>query len=150
MGDIVSLVERAQEQYDEDEAKNLKRKLAKNEFNFNDFLKQIQQIKKMGNIKDLAGMIPGMSKALKDTEIEEDAFKGIEAIIFSMTPAERENPKILNGNRRKRIAMGSGTNIVEVNRLIKQFEETSKMMRLMTTGGSRKMMQMMQQMRQPK
>jgi len=150
MGDIVSLVERAQEQYDEDEAKNLKRKLAKNEFNFNDFLKQIQQIKKMGNIKDLAGMIPGMSKALKDTEIEEDAFKGIEAIIFSMTPAERENPKILNGNRRKRIAMGSGTSIVEVNRLIKQFEETSKMMRLMTTGGSRKMMQMMQQMRQPK
>ncbi len=150
MGDIVSLVERAQEQYDEEEAKDLKRKLAKNEFNFNDFLKQIQQIKKMGNIKDLAGMIPGMSKALKDTEIEEDAFKSIEAIIYSMTPAERENPKLMNGSRRKRIADGSGTNIVEVNRLIKQFEVTSKMMRLMTTGGSRKMMQMMQQMRQSK
>jgi signal recognition particle subunit SRP54 len=147
MGDIVSLVERAQEQYDETEAKNLKRKLAKNEFNFNDFLKQIQQIKKMGNIKDLASMIPGMGKALKDTEIEDDAFKGIEAIIFSMTPAERENPKLLNGSRRKRIANGSGTDIVEVNRLIKQFEETSKMMRMMTTGGNRKMMQMMQQMR---
>lgn len=147
MGDIVSLVERAQEQYDEDEARNLKRKLAKNEFNFNDFLKQIQQVKKMGNIKDLAGMIPGMSKALKDTDIEEDAFKGIEAIIFSMTPAERENPKLLNGSRRKRIAMGSGTDIVEVNRLIKQFEETSKMMKMMTSGGGRKMMQMMQQMR---
>lgn len=150
MGDIVSLVERAQEQYDEAEAKSLKRKLAKNEFNFNDFLKQIQQIKKMGNIKDLAGMIPGMGKALKDTEIEEDAFKSIEAIIYSMTPSERENPKLLNGNRRRRIAAGSGTNIVEVNRLIKQFEETSKMMRMMTTGGSRKMMQMMQQMRQQK
>ncbi len=148
MGDIVSLVEKAQEQYDEAEAQNLKRKLAKNEFNFNDFLKQIQQIKKMGNIKDLAGMIPGMSKAMKDTEIEEDAFKSIEAIIYSMTPAERENPKLLNGSRRKRIANGSGTNIVEVNRLIKQFEETSKMMRMMTTGGSRKMMQMMQQLRQ--
>lgn len=150
MGDIVSLVERAQEQYDEAEAQNLKRKLAKNEFNFNDFLKQIQQIKKMGNIKDLAAMIPGMGKALKDTEIEEDAFKSIEAIIYSMTLAERENPKLLNGSRRKRIATGSGTNIVEVNRLIKQFEETSKMMRMMTTGGSRKMMQMMQQMRQQK
>lgn len=147
MGDIVSLVERAQEQYDETEAKNLKRKLAKNEFNFNDFLKQIQQIKKMGNIKDLASMIPGMGKALKDTEIEDDAFKGIEAIIYSMTPAERENPKLLNGSRRKRIANGSGTDVVEVNRLIKQFEETSKMMRMMTTGGNRKMMQMMQQMR---
>ncbi len=147
MGDIVSLVERAQEQYDETEAKNLKRKLAKNEFNFNDFLKQIQQIKKMGNIKELASMIPGMGKALKDTEIEDDAFKGIEAIIYSMTPAERENPKLLNGSRRKRIAEGSGNSIVEVNRLIKQFEETSKMMRMMTTGGNRKMMQMMQQMR---
>lgn len=147
MGDIVSLVERAQEQYDEEEAKSLKRKLAKNEFNFNDFLKQIQQIKKMGNIKDLAGMIPGMGKALKDTEIDDDAFKGIEAIICSMTPAERENPKLLNGSRRKRIANGSGNDIVEVNRLIKQFEETSKMMRMMSTGGNRKMMQMMQQMR---
>ncbi len=148
MGDIISLVEKAQEQYDEEEAKLLKRKLAKNEFNFNDFLKQIQQIKKMGNIKDLAGMIPGMGKALKDTEIEEDAFKSIEAIIYSMTPAERENPKLLNGSRRKRIADGSGNSIVEVNRLIKQFEETSKMMKMMTSGGGRKMMQMMQQLRQ--
>ncbi|MBW7847153.1 MAG: signal recognition particle protein [Bacteroidales bacterium] len=148
MGDIVSLVEKAQEQYDEEEAKLLKRKLAKNEFNFNDFLKQIQQIKKMGNIKDLAGMIPGMGKALKDTEIEEDAFKSIEAIIYSMTPAERENPKLLNGSRRKRIADGSGNSIVEVNRLIKQFDETAKMMKMMTSGGSRKMMQMMQQLRQ--
>ncbi|MCC7318875.1 MAG: signal recognition particle protein [Bacteroidales bacterium] len=151
MGDIVSLVERAQEQYDEDEAKSLKRKLAKNEFNFNDFMKQIQQIKKMGNIKDLAGMIPGMGKALQGAELEEDAFKSVEAIIFSMTPAERENPKLLNGSRRRRIAEGSGNHIVEVNRLIKQFEDTSKMMRMMTTaGGSRKMTQMMQQMRQQK
>ncbi|MCK9291602.1 MAG: signal recognition particle protein [Bacteroidales bacterium] len=149
MGDILSLVEKAQEQYDEAEARSLKKKLARNEFNLNDFLKQIQQIQKMGNIKDLAGMIPGMGKALKDTEIEDDAFKDIEAIIFSMTPAERENPKILNGSRRRRIAAGSGTNIVEVNRLIKQFEETSKMMRTITTGGggARKMMQVMQQMR---
>lgn len=148
MGDILTLVEKAQEQYDEAEARSLKKKLARNEFNLNDFLKQIQQIKKMGNIKDLAGMIPGMGKALKDTEIEDDAFKGIEAIIYSMTPAERENPKLLNGSRRRRIAAGSGTDIVEVNRLIKQFEETSKMMRAITTqGGSRKMMQMMQQMR---
>ena len=144
------IVEKAQEQFDEEEARKLQKKLAKDQFTFDDFLKQIQQIKKMGNIKDLAGMIPGMSKALKDTEIEEDAFKSIEAIIYSMTPAERENPKLMNGSRRKRIADGSGTNIVEVNRLIKQFEETSKMMRMMTTGGSRKMMQMMQQMRQSK
>ncbi|MBU1008783.1 MAG: signal recognition particle protein [Bacteroidetes bacterium] len=147
MGDIVSLVERAQEQFDEEEAKNLQRKLQKNEFNFNDFLKQIQQIKKMGNIKDLAAMIPGMGKALKDTELDDDAFKGIEAIIHSMTPAERESPRLLNGSRRKRIATGSGTDIVEVNRLIKQFEETSKMMKMMTGGGSRKMMQMMNQMK---
>lgn len=150
MGDIVSLVEKAQEQFDEKEARDLKRKLAKNEFNFNDFLKQIQQIKKMGNIKDLAGMIPGMSKAMKDTEIEEDSFKNIEAIIYSMTPAERENPKLMNGSRRKRIALGSGTDIAEVNRLIKQFEETSKMMRMVSSGGGRKMMQMMQQMQQRK
>jgi signal recognition particle subunit SRP54 len=146
MGDIVTLVERAQEQFDAEEAAKLKRKLAKNEFNFNDFLKQIQQIKRMGNIKDLAAMIPGMNK-ISDEDIDEDAFKSIEAIIGSMTPAERENPKILNGSRRRRIAMGSGTSIVEVNRLIKQFEETSKMMRLMTTGGAKKMMQMMAQMR---
>ena len=148
MGDIVSLVEKAQEQFDAEEARKLQRKIAKNEFNFNDFLKQIQQIKKMGNIKDLAGMIPGMGKALKDTEIEDDAFKGIEAIIYSMTPAERDNPKLLNGSRRKRIADGSGTSIVEVNRLIKQFNETSKMMRMMTGGGGQKMMRMMNQMRQ--
>jgi signal recognition particle subunit SRP54 len=147
MGDIVSLVEKAQEQFDAEEAKKLQRKLQKNEFNFNDFLKQINQIKKMGNIKDLAGMIPGMGKALKNTDIDEDAFKSIEAIIYSMTPAERENPKLLNGSRRKRIAMGSGSDIVEVNQLIKQFEETSKMMKMMTGGGPRKMMQMMNQMK---
>ena len=129
MGDIVSLVERAQEQFDEEEAKRLQRKLAKNEFNYNDFLKQIQQIKKMGNIRDLASMIPGMDKALKGEEIDDDAFKSIEAIIYSMTPAERENPSLLNGTRRKRIAMGSGTSIVEVNRFLKQFEQTSKMMK---------------------
>ena len=142
MGDIVSLVERAQEQFDEEEARKLQRKLAKNEFNYNDFLKQIQQIKKMGNIKDLASMIPGMDKALKGEEIDDDAFKSIEAIIYSMTPEERENPSILNGSRRKRIAAGSGTSIVEVNRLIKQFEETAKMMRMMTTGGGKKLMRM--------
>ena len=142
MGDIVSLVERAQEQFDEEEARKLQKKLAKNEFNYNDFLKQIQQIKKMGNLKDLASMIPGMDKALKGEEIDDDAFKSIEAIIYSMTPEERENPKILNGTRRKRIADGSGTSIVEVNRLVKQFEETAKMMRMMTTGGGKKLMRM--------
>jgi len=147
MGDIVSLVERAQEQFDEEEARKLQRKLAKNEFNYNDFLKQIQQIKKMGNIKDLASMIPGMDKALKGEEIDDDAFKSIEAIIYSMTPQERENPSILNGTRRKRIAMGSGTSIVEVNRLVKQFEETAKMMRMMTTGGGKKIMRMANAMR---
>ena len=134
MGDIVSLVERAQEQYDAEEAKRLQSKIAKNQFNFNDFLKQIHQIKKMGNIKDLASMIPGMGKALKNVDIDDDAFKGIEAIIYSMTPTERENPIILNGSRRKRIAQGSGTTIQEVNRLIKQFDETRKMMRMMTQG----------------
>ncbi|MBQ3354995.1 MAG: signal recognition particle protein [Bacteroidales bacterium] len=147
MGDIVSLVERAQEQFDEEEARKLQRKLAKNEFNYNDFLKQIQQIKKMGNIKELASMIPGMDKALKNEEIDDDAFKSIEAIIYSMTPAERENPSLLNGTRRKRIAMGSGTSIVEVNRLLKQFEETAKMMRMMTTGGGKKLMRMAGAMR---
>ena len=141
MGDIVSLVEKAQEQFDAEEAAKLKKKLAKNEFNYNDFLKQIQQIKKMGNIKDLASMIPGMSK-IKDEDIDDDAFKSIEAIIYSMTPQERENPNLLNGTRRKRIAMGSGTTIVEVNRLVKQFEETAKMMRMMTTGGGKKLMRM--------
>ena len=147
MGDIVSLVERAQEQFDEEEARKLQKKLAKNEFNYNDFLKQIQQIKKMGNLKDLASMIPGMDKAMKDEEIDDDAFKSIEAIIYSMTPAERENPKLLNGTRRKRIADGSGTSIVEVNRLVKQFEETSKMMRMMTTGGGKKLMRMANSMK---
>lgn len=143
MGDIVSLVERAQEQYDEEEAKKLQKKIAKNQFNFNDFLSQIKQIKKMGNVKDLMGMIPGMGKAMRDTEIDDDAFKGIEAIIYSMTPSERDNPKLLNGNRRKRIAKGSGSDIQEVNRLIKQFGETSKMMKMMTSGGGKNMMRMM-------
>ena len=132
MGDIVSLVERAQEQYDEEEARRLTKKIAKNQFDFNDFLSQIAQIKKMGNIKDLAAMIPGMGKALKDVDIDENAFKGIEAIIHSMTPKERANPGILNGSRKSRIANGSGTTIVEVNRLLKQFEQTSKMMRMAT------------------
>lgn len=132
MGDIVSLVERAQEQYDENEARRLQKKIAKNQFDFNDFLSQIAQIKKMGNIKDLAAMIPGMGKALKDVEIDDNAFKGIEAIIHSMTPTERENPSLLNGSRKNRIAKGSGTTIVEVNRLLKQFDQTSKMMRMAT------------------
>lgn len=132
MGDIVSLVERAQEQYDEEEARRIQKKIAKNQFDFNDFLAQIAQIKKMGNIKDLASMIPGMGKALKDVDIDENAFKGIEAIIHSMTPKERANPTLLNGSRKQRIANGSGTTIVEVNRLLKQFEQTSKMMRMAT------------------
>ncbi len=132
MGDIVSLVERAQEQYDEEEARRLHKKIAKNQFDFDDFMAQIQQIKKMGNIKDLAAMIPGMGKAIKDVDIDDDAFKGIEAIINSMTPFERANPSSLNGSRKQRIAQGSGTTIVEVNRLLKQFEQTSKMMRMAT------------------
>lgn len=147
MGDIVSLVEKAQEQYDVEEAKKLQRKIAKNQFNFNDFLSQINQIKKMGNVKDLMGMIPGMGKALKDTEIDDDAFKGIEAIIQSMTPAEREDPKLLNGNRKRRIAKGSGNDIQEVNRLIKQFAETSKMMKMMSGGKGKNMMNMMRNAR---
>jgi len=134
MGDIVSLVERAQEQYDEEEARKLQKKIAKNQFNFDDFLKQIQQIKKMGNLKDLAAMIPGMGKMLKNIDFDDDAFKGIEAIIRSMTPAEREQPGIINGSRKKRIAAGSGTSIQEVNRLIKQFDDTRKVMKMMTTG----------------
>ncbi len=134
MGDVVSLVEKAQEQFDAEEARRLQKKLAKNQFNFNDFLKQIQQIKKMGNLKDLAGMIPGMGKALKGMDIEDDAFKHIEAIIHSMTPAERDDPSILNGSRRKRIADGAGSTIQEVNRLIKQFAETRKMMRMVSQG----------------
>lgn len=137
MGDIVSLVERAQEQYDEEEARRLHKKIAKNQFDFNDFISQIQQIKKMGNIKDLAAMIPGMGKALKDVEIDDNAFKGIEAIIHSMTPHERSNPTVLNGSRKQRIAKGSGTTIVEVNRLLKQFEQTGKMMRMATTQQSK-------------
>lgn len=135
MGDIVSLVERAQEQFDAEEAKKLQKKIAKNQFNFNDFLSQIQQIKKMGNIKELASMIPGVGKALKNVDIDDDAFKGVEAIIYSMTPAERENPEIINGSRRKRIAMGSGTTIQDVNRLLKQFDESKKMMRMLSKGG---------------
>ncbi|WP_303917428.1 signal recognition particle protein [Draconibacterium sediminis] len=134
MGDIVSLVEKAQEQFDEEEAKRLQKKLQKNTFDFNDFLKQINQIKKMGNLKDVMGMIPGMGKALKGMDIDDDAFKHIEAIIFSMTPAERENPSLINGGRRKRIANGSGTDIQEVNRLLKQFGETRKMMRMVSQG----------------
>ena len=129
MGDIVSFVERAQEQYDEKEARELSRKLAKNKFDFNDFLAQIAQIKKMGNIKDLMGMIPGLGKAIKDIDINDDAFKSIEAIIYSMTPQEREHPEIINGSRRERIAKGSGTSIQEVNRLLKQFDDMRKMMK---------------------
>lgn len=146
MGDIISLVERAQDQYDAEEAKKLQRKIAKNQFNFNDFLSQINQIKKMGNVKDLMGMIPGMGKAMKDVDVDDDAFKGIEAIIQSMTAAERESPKLLNGSRRKRIAIGSGNTIQEVNRLIKQFGETSKMMKMMSSGGGKNMMRMMKGM----
>jgi signal recognition particle subunit SRP54 len=131
MGDIVSLVERAQEQYDENEARRLAKKIAKNRFDFNDFMGQLQQIKKMGNLKDVASMIPGVGKALKDVDIDDNAFVGIEAIIQSMTPAERENPALLNGSRKNRIAKGSGRGIVEVNRLIKQFDQMSKMMRMM-------------------
>jgi signal recognition particle subunit SRP54 len=134
MGDIVSLVEKAQEQFDVDEARKLQRKIAKNQFNFNDFIKQIHQIKKMGNIKDLAAMIPGVGKAIKNLDIDDDAFKSIEAIIYSMTPVERENPTLLNGSRKKRIAEGSGSTVQEINRLLKQFDETRKMMKLMQTG----------------
>lgn len=136
MGDIVSLVEKAQEQFDTEQARQLQKKLAKNQFGFDDFLSQINQIKKMGNIKDLASMIPGVGKALKDVDIDDNAFKSIEAIIHSMTPAERKEPDILNGSRRKRIADGSGTTIQEVNRLIKQFEETRKMMKMMSGGNN--------------
>lgn len=134
MGDIVSLVEKAQEQFDAEEAKKLQKKISRNQFNFNDFLSQIQQIKKMGNIKDLASMIPGVGKALKDVDIDDDAFKGVEAIIHSMTAQERENPDIINGSRRMRIAKGSGTTVQEVNRLLKQFEESKKMMKMLSGG----------------
>ncbi|MBX7202221.1 MAG: signal recognition particle protein [Bacteroidia bacterium] len=135
MGDVVSLVEKAQENFDEEQARRLQKKIAKNTFSFNDFYDQIQQIKKMGNLKDLVGMIPGMGKMMKDVEVNDDAFKSIEAIIQSMTPAEKEDPAIINGSRRKRIAMGSGTDITEVNKLLKQFEDTRKMMRMMNDRG---------------
>ena len=139
MGDIVTLVEKAQEQYDQEEARKLQKKIATNQFDFTDFMAQIQQIKKMGNIKDLASMIPGMGKAMKNLDVDDDAFRGIEAIINSMTPAERSNPSILNGSRRKRIADGSGTTVPEVNRLVKQFDETRKMMKMMTSGKGKRM-----------
>jgi signal recognition particle subunit SRP54 len=136
MGDIVSLVEKAQEQYDEDEAKKLQKKIAKDQFDFNDFIAQIQQIKKMGNMKDLMAMIPGVGKAIKDIDIDDNAFKSIEAIIYSMTPLERSNPSLLNGTRRKRIAEGSGTTVAEINRLLKQFEDTKKIMKMAAKGGN--------------
>jgi signal recognition particle subunit SRP54 len=142
MGDVVSLVERAQQQFDEEEAKRLEKKIRKNKFDFDDFMGQIQQIKKMGNIKDLASMIPGMGKALKDVDIDDNAFKSIEAIIQSMTPKERANPDIINQSRKLRIAKGSGTKIEEVNRLMKQFDQTRKVMRMVTGAGSSKMAQM--------
>ncbi|MCF8379554.1 MAG: signal recognition particle protein [Bacteroidales bacterium] len=146
MGDIVSLVEKAQEQFDAEEARKLQKKIAKNQFNFDDFLNQIKQIKKMGNVKDLMGMIPGVGKAIKNMDIDDDAFKGIEAIIYSMTNEERENPKILNGSRRRRIAVGSGTDIQEVNQLIKQFGETQKMMKMMSGGKGKNLMRAMANM----
>ncbi|MDG5800008.1 signal recognition particle protein [Marinilabiliaceae bacterium ANBcel2] len=143
MGDIVSLVEKAQEQFDENQARTLQKKIAKNQFSFDDFLSQIQQIKKMGSLKDLAGMIPGMGKAIKNMDFDDDAFKEVEAIIFSMTPEERDNPALLNGSRRKRIARGSGSSIQEVNRLIKQFEDTRKVMKMMGKGKGKNLSQMM-------
>jgi signal recognition particle subunit SRP54 len=147
MGDVVSLVERAQEQYDEEEARKLQKKIAKNQFGFDDFLNQLQQIKKMGSMKDLLGMIPGAGKMLKDVDIDDDAFKGIEAIIHSMTPEERSNPKIINSSRKKRISKGSGTSVQEVNQLLKQFNQMGKMMKMMQGGGGRQMMQMMKGMK---
>jgi signal recognition particle subunit SRP54 len=147
MGDVVSLVERAQEQYDEEEARKLQKKIAKNEFGFDDFLSQIQQIKKMGSMKDLVGMIPGAGKAMKDVEIEDDAFKHIEAIIHSMTPIERSKPSVIDVKRKNRIAKGSGTKIEQVNQLMKQFEQMSKMMKMMQGGGGKNMMKMMQGMK---
>ena len=140
MGDIVSFVDRMQQQYDEEEARRIEEKLKKNKFDFNDFLKQIAQIKKMGSIKDLASMIPGVGKAIKDMDIDDDAFKGVEAIIYSMTPQEREHPEIIDGSRRKRIAAGSGTSLQEVNRLLKQFDQTRKMMHAVATKSPLKMM----------
>ncbi|GCD77540.1 signal recognition particle protein [Thermaurantimonas aggregans] len=147
MGDVVSLVERAQEQYNEEEARKLNKKIATNKFDFEDFYNQIQQIKKMGNVKDLMGMLPGVNKMIKDFDIDENAFKHVEAIILSMTPQERRNPEILNGSRKKRIALGSGRDITEVNRLIKQFEDMKKIMRMMQSGGPRGLAGMMRGMR---
>ena len=147
MGDVVSLVERAQEQFDEEEARKLQKKIAKNQFGFDDFLSQIQQVKKMGNMKDLMGMIPGASKAMKGMDIDDDAFKHIEAIIYSMTPGERTKPAVINANRKKRIAKGAGRSVQEVNQLLKQFNQMSKMMKMMQGGGGKKMMQMMKGMR---
>lgn len=147
MGDVVSLVERAQEQFDEEEAKRLQKKIQKNKFDFNDFLKQIEQIKKMGNIKDLASMIPGVGKAIKDIDIDNNAFNGIEAIIRSMTQKERTNPEVLNQSRKLRIAKGSGTSIQEVNRLVKQFDQTRKMMKMVTGSGMKQMMRNMPKMK---
>jgi signal recognition particle subunit SRP54 len=146
MGDVVSLVERAQEQFDEQEARKIQKKIAKNQFGFDDFLSQIQQVKKMGNMKDLVGMIPGAGKMMKDVDIDDDAFKHIEAIIHSMTPEERTKPSLLNASRKKRIGAGSGTSIQQVNQLMKQFNQMSKMMKMMQGGGGRKMMQMMKNM----
>ncbi|MDB4609187.1 signal recognition particle protein [Flavobacteriaceae bacterium] len=147
MGDVVSLVERAQEQFDQEEARKISKKIAKNQFGFDDFLSQIQQVKKMGNMKDLVGMIPGVGKAIKDVDIEDDAFKYIEAMIGSMTPKERSNPDLLNMNRKKRIAKGSGRDLSEVNQMVKQFHQMSKMMKMMQGGKGKQMMQMMQGLR---
>jgi len=147
MGDVISLVERAQEQYDEKEARRIQKKIAKNQFGFDDFLKQIEQVKKMGNMKDLMGMIPGAGKMLKNVDIDDDAFKEIEAIIHSMTPEERAQPKIINASRKRRISRGAGTQVREVNQLIKQFDQMSKMMKMMQGGGRKKIMQMMQGLR---
>lgn len=147
MGDVISLVERAQEQYDEEEARKLQKKIAKNEFGFDDFLSQIQQVKKMGSMKDLVGMIPGVSKAMKDVEIEDDAFKHIEAIIHSMTPVERKKPSVLDAKRKQRIAKGSGTDIQQVNQLLKQFEQMGKMMKMMQGAQGKNLMRMMGQMK---
>jgi signal recognition particle subunit SRP54 len=147
MGDVVSLVERAQEQFDETQARAMQKKLAKNQYSFDDFLTQIRQIKKMGNVKDLMAMIPGMGKSIKDLDLDDNAFKSIEAIIQSMTPQERIDPAVLNGSRRKRIAQGSGSDIQEVNRLIKQFDDSRKMMKAVAGGGAQNMMKMMQQQR---
>jgi signal recognition particle subunit SRP54 len=145
MGDVVSLVERAQEQFNEEEARKLQKRIIKDQFDFNDFLGQLHQIKKMGNVKDLLGMLPGMGKTLKDVDIQDDAFKHIEAIIYSMTPKERSNPTLLNGHRKSRIANGSGTSVQEVNKLLKQFEDTRKMMKMMSNP--KNMMGMMKQLK---